>query len=188
MRCNVSTRQRSSPYLLLGPQSRLQLLYRLVQFCLLGFDHRRLAAHTLQLRHLEHKNNKKSSQQTKINVLIMSQSIFFELVPVCVAAQLLPGRLPAVVSTVWRWPWTPAAPPSAWRCSPSEPPARPPSAYWCWMNWDEREKTVSRAATSHSLNYSVICPLLQQLFGREYVRKWWKMSEKGEKCPLILLF
>lgn len=47
--------------------------------------------------------------------------------PACVASLLPPDRPPAVVSTVWRWLWTPAELQLAWHCSPLVPPAQPPS-------------------------------------------------------------
>lgn len=106
-----------------------------IWWLLFGRSHTPAPSPGTQQKHLHH-------NVVKMCFLI-NQIMLFIHVPVCVASRLPPDRPPAAVSTVWHWPWTPAAPPSAWRCSPLEPPAPPPSACWCWMNWEVRGRLLA---------------------------------------------
>lgn len=58
-RLQPSRTNKHSLYLLFSLQSQLQLFYCSVEFSLLRFNPRRLAAHALQLRHLQSKKEKK---------------------------------------------------------------------------------------------------------------------------------
>lgn len=95
-----SSSSSSSPHLFLGLQSRLQLFYRQIEFRLLGFDGRGLAAHALQLRHLEQEGGQSLQSCCQLRLLLPPLPPLLAVLPSCGASRPPPGRPPAAVSTV----------------------------------------------------------------------------------------
>lgn len=96
----LSSSSSSSSHLFLGLQGRLQLFYRQVELRLLGLDGRGLAAHALQLRHLEQEVGGDSPCSPGANSASAPLPLPLAALPSCGASRPPPDRPPADVSTV----------------------------------------------------------------------------------------
>lgn len=79
--------------------------------------------------------------------------MFFWSSPFYEAAQPPPDKRPAVVSTAWRWQWTPVAPLWVWHCCSLALPIQLPSASWQSDCRDNKRINIIKIQINYTANY-----------------------------------